>query len=189
MLSFPITQNGTYSDLFLANGITDFESACVFVRDLPYKRNSQRDDLTLVLKEHCGTCSSKHAVLAYLALEQNHPEVEIIAGIFLMSGETHPVLSTFFEDKPYSHLPECHCYLRINGERFDFTAPGNWMERIASKIVREQRMDPHQVIEWKVQIHKHYLEGWLKRNPQLSLTFEDLWNDREMCIRLLESRS
>jgi len=80
----------------------------------------------------------KHALLASLALEQQHPEVELIPGIFLMSGDTHPVLTSFFIDRPYDSIPECHCYLRMNGERFDFSAPGNSMNRIAPKIIREQ---------------------------------------------------
>lgn len=188
MLNFPIEKSGPFSDLFRANDIADFAAACSFIGNLPYERISQRNDLTLVLKELRGTCSSKHAVLAYLALEQEHPEVELIAGIFLMSGETHPILATFFDEQPYDHLPECHCYLRIGGERFDFTTKSNLMERIAPKIVREQRIDPHQVVEWKEQIHRHYLEGWLKRNPQLDLSFDELWSGREQCILILSEK-
>jgi len=185
MLDFPITEKGAYSDLFREKGLNKFSEACAFVQALPYGRNSKRDDLTLVLSEEKGSCSGKHALLANLALEQNHPEVEIIAGIFLMNGETHPVLAAFFEDKPYTAIPECHCYLRYNGERHDYTSPGNDMELIASKIVREQRIDPQQVVEWKPNMHKHYLESWLKRKPELSISFEQLWNDREACIRLM----
>lgn len=182
---FDLDKDGTYSDLFRENGCKTFAEACEWIRDLRYGRTSDREDLRLIFSERRGTCSSKHAVLAYAALEQHHPEVEIIAGIFLMNGETHPQLGDFFRDKPYSSLPECHCYLRIGGERFDFTTPGNAMESIAPKIVREQRMDPHQAAGWKVAIHRNYIEGWLKRNPQLGMTLENAWDDREKCIALL----
>ncbi len=38
-----------------------------FIRHLPYGRNSNRTDLSLVIKEQKGTCSSKHALLKEIA--------------------------------------------------------------------------------------------------------------------------
>jgi hypothetical protein len=151
------------------------------VQALPYGRNSSRDP-KLVLTEGKGACSGKHALLASLAEEHGETEIELIAGIFLMSGETHGALVDFFSGKPYDVIPECHCYLRYRGERFDYTSPGNGMERIAPKIVREQRIEPHQVVEWKPKIHQEYVKGWLRRNPQIDLTFEEIWEEREKCI-------
>lgn len=187
MKSFPLTADLPLTRLFLERGITDFSAACAHVQSLPYGRNANRSDFSLVLTEGKGACSGKHALLASLAEEHGESEIELIAGIFLLSGETHPVLASFFAGKPYAAIPECHCYLRYKGERFDFTSPGNGMERIAPKIIREQRIEPHQVVEWKPNMHAHYLEAWLKRNPQLDLTFEAVWRDREACIALMES--
>lgn len=184
MKQFPLTADLPVTRLFAEYGITDFLSACAYVQALPYGRNSSRD-ATLILTEGKGACSGKHALLASLAEEHNETEIELIAGIFLMSGETHAVLADFFADKPYSVIPECHCYLRYNGERFDYTAPGNGMARIASKIVREQRIEPHQVVEWKPKIHQEYIRSWLRRNQQITLTFEEMWADREKCIGLM----
>jgi hypothetical protein len=185
MRKFPLSSDSLYSKQFLELGITDFESACLYVQSLPYGRNADRSDFSLVLSEGKGSCSSKHGLLAALAEENGLQDVELIAGIFLMSDETHPKLAPFFVDKPYTNIPECHCYLRYKGERFDYTDSSNGMERIASKIVREQRIEPHQVGEWKPKIHQEYLKGWLKRNPQVSLSFEEMWEEREMCIGLL----
>jgi hypothetical protein len=139
----------------------------------------------LVITEQKGTCSSKHALLIELAEENAVTDVELIAGIFLMSPETHPQLTDFFADKPYTSLPECHCYLRFKGQRYDFTDTTNAMERIASKIVREQRIEPNQVRDWKVVIHKDYLQRWLNRQPALNLTLEEVWTQREAAIELL----
>jgi hypothetical protein len=50
--------------------------------------------------------------------------------------------------------------------------------------VREQRCEPNQMIEWKPMIHKHYLDGWLKRQ-NLSFTAEEIWEIREACIAVL----
>jgi hypothetical protein len=185
MIDFVLDASGAFSTLFHQKGIFNFRDACDFVAKLPYGRNSNRTNFSLVISEQKGTCSSKHALLAALAEENAHSEVELIAGIFLMSPETHPQLTNFFADKPYASLPECHCYLRYIGERFDFTDIGNGMERIASKIVREQRIEPNQVRDWKVVIHKDYLQRWLNRQPELNLSLEEVWNQRETAIALL----
>lgn len=185
MIDFELTSNEQFSSRFRELKITSFKDACDFVAELPYGRNANREDFGLVLSERKGTCSSKHALLASLALENGHPEIELIAGIFLMNEETHSKLSGFFVDKSYSTIPECHCYLRFNGERFDFTDTSDGLERIAPKLVREQRIDPNQVSDWKVMIHKHYLQGWLNRNPNLQLTLDEIWKDREEAIELL----
>ncbi|WP_343636848.1 hypothetical protein [Fluviicola sp.] len=185
MIDFQLTSGEPYSARFREAGIDSFVQACEFVAQLPYGRNANREDFGLVLSEGKGTCSSKHALLASLALENGHPEVELIAGIFLMNEETHAKLNVFFTGKSYSNIPECHCYLRFQGERFDYTDTSNGLERIAPKIVREQRIDPNQVTDWKIMIHKHYLQGWLTRNPSFQLTLEELWKDREEAIEIL----
>jgi hypothetical protein len=184
-MDFEITAPGEFSDLYSQAGCGTFTEACRWTAELRYGRNSDRSDFKLIFSESRGTCSSKHGALAYLALEQGHPEVEIIAGIFMMSGETHPVLHEFFSGKPYVALPECHCYLRIAGERLDFTSGSGLMQHIAPKIVREQRMDPHQAAEWKEGIHRNFIDGWLRRNPQIGLSADEIWAHRERCITLL----
>lgn len=185
MVDFQLTSTDIYSTAFRELGIHTFSEACAYVQQLPYGRNANRYDFGLVLTEQQGTCSSKHALLAYLADENKVPEVELIVGIFLMSAETNPKLTSFFSDKPYDCLPEAHCYLRYNGERFDYTGPGFVIERIAPKIVREQRAEPQQLAEWKPNIHRHYMEGWLRRNPQIDRTIDALWAEREQIIASL----
>ncbi|MNY00032.1 hypothetical protein D3C86_1325110 [compost metagenome] len=102
-----------------------------------------------------------------------------------MSDETHPKLTDFFSGKNYPNIPECHCYLRVKGERFDFTDTSDTMELISPKLVREQRIDPSQVSDWKIVIHKDYLQRWLNRNPAFEMTLEEIWKDREEAIALL----
>nr|WP_294858754.1 hypothetical protein [uncultured Fluviicola sp.] len=185
MIDFELTSNEPYSIAFRERGIHSFSRACDFIAKLPYGRNANREDFGLVLSEGKGTCSSKHALLATLALENGHAEIELIAGIFLMNEETHPKLTDFFTDKTYPNIPECHCYLRFQGERFDFTDASDRLKRIELKLVREQRIDPNQVSDWKIMIHKHYLQGWLNRNPNFQMTLEEIWKDREEVIELL----
>jgi hypothetical protein len=185
MINFPLISTEIYSSAFRELGINDFHSACQYLMKLPYGRNANRHDFLLTLTEGKGTCSSKHAILAYLADENGQKDVELIVGIFLMSAETHPKLTTFFSGKPYVCIPEAHCYLRYKGERFDYTDSSDALSRIAPKIVREQRAEPQQLVDWKPMIHRHYLEGWLKRNPQVELSVEELWAEREKAIAAL----
>lgn len=185
MIDFELTSNEKYSLAFREKGMNSFVEACNFIAKFPYGRNANREDFSLVFSEQKGTCSSKHALLAELALENGHPEVELIAGIFLMSGETHAKLAPFFENKPYTTLPECHCYLRYKGERFDFTDTSGTLELITPKLVREQRIDPSQVSDWKIVIHKDYLQRWLNRNPAIGMTLEAIWKEREEAISIL----
>lgn len=185
MIDFKLTSNEPFSTAFWERGIHTFSEACTFIHQLPYGRNANRSDFLLVMSEEKGTCSSKHALLASLALENGVEHVELIVGIYLMSPETNPSLEAFFSDKSYSAIPEAHCYLNYKGERLDFTALNFDKEKIAPKIVREQRIDPNQVGDWKIMIHKHYLQGWLKRNPAVQLSLDELWKDREEAIDLL----
>lgn len=187
MVNFQLTADETISTLFRSLGINDFDTACDYIARIPYGRNSNRADFLLVVSEKKGTCSSKHALLTALAEENAIHDIELIAGIFMLSRETHPQLASFFHDKLYDTIPECHCYLRFKGQRFDFTDRSNGMERIAAKIVREQRIEPHQVRDWKIVIHKHYMEGWLKRNPNLTISLDELWADREELINQLST--
>ncbi|MDR0801716.1 hypothetical protein [Fluviicola sp.] len=185
MKNFELSSSELYSVAFRDQGVHSFVEACNYIAQLPYGRNANREDFSLVLSERRGTSSSKHALLAELALENGRPEVELIAGIFLMSGETHTKLVPFFENKPYASLPECHCYLRYKGERFDFTDTSETLKRIIPKLVREQRIDPGQVCDWKIVIHQDYLKRWLNRNPAVGMTLEEIWKDREEVITLL----
>lgn len=102
-----------------------------------------------------------------------------------MDEVTHPVLSNFFKNKSYTSLPELHCYLRYKGFRFDFTSKTDSMLLISARIVREQRIELHQVGDWKKAIHRDYLQKWLQRKPELNITLDELWEQREECIRLL----
>lgn len=165
--------------------ISEFKDSCTFVKQLPYGRNYNKTELKLIFSEKKGTCSTKHAILTILAEENNKVEIELIAGIFLMDEHIYPVLSAFFKDKSYSSIHELHCYLRYKGQRFDFTSRIDRMPLISSKIVREQRIEPHQIGDWKKAIHMDYLQKWLQRKPELKISLEELWEQREECIRLL----
>jgi hypothetical protein len=134
------------------------------------------------LTEQKGTCSSKHALLSILAEENALQNVELIVGIFILSAETHPQVAPVLEKHKLTSIPECHVYLRYKGKRFDYTFPTQSIAPIENKIVREQRIEPQQVIDWKIVIHKDYLTRWLARTPDLSYDLNQIWSIREEII-------
>lgn len=185
MINFQLASSEMYSTAFRELGIFDFQSACDYIMQLPYGRNTHRDDFLLVLQEGKGTCSSKHALLAFLADENGQDDIELMLGLFQMSAETHPELEHYFAELPFPYLPEAHCYLRYKGQLYDYTSSKQDIRIIEPFIVREQRMEPQQVVEWKPKIHQEYLKGWLKRNPNITFTVDEIWSFREQMIAAL----
>ncbi len=85
----PIKQSGAISACFLAHGLRDYRDAARFVSELPYGRNSARTATCEVLTEGHGTCSTKHALLAALAAEQQIP-VALMLGTYEMNAVNTP---------------------------------------------------------------------------------------------------
>ena len=183
--NFKLNSESTISQKFKELGIQDFYSACEYVKNIPIGRNTSRNNFTLILEENIGTCSTKHALLNLLAEENNQNDIELMFGIYLISPETHSQLTKLFEEKGLVNLPESNCFLRYKGKRYDFTSQYNILNLIETKIVREQRIEPNQVGEWKEKIHQDYLMRWLKRKPELTISLDEIWKIREECQQLL----
>lgn len=185
---FELRQQGDYAP-FLSNlKIERFSDLADYLRNLPYGRTSKRDDFSSVFQEARGTCSSKHAILAELCDLNGRNDIELIVGIFLMDATYSGKLAPILERYQLEAIPEAHCYLRFQNQRYDFSASHSKPEQFQQKLVREQRCEPRQVIDWKRMIHQHYLTSWLKRK-QLPYTPEQLFEIREACILALSRES
>jgi len=57
---------------------------------LPYGRTANRTDLSLVISEQKGTCSSKHALLKEVADLNGIKGIDLIIGIYKMSEANTP---------------------------------------------------------------------------------------------------
>lgn len=116
----PITPSGPVGKRFLNLGIDTFLAACGYVHELPYGYNSDRDDLMILFRENMGSCTTKHAVIATLAMELNLP-VEKHIGIYAMTEAivtgTDPILEKY--SLPY--VPMIHCFLGYGQYRVDLT--------------------------------------------------------------------
>lgn len=64
-----ITPSGIISRKFLELGIKSFKEACLFVHNMNYGYNSDKDNMLTLFRENLGSCTTKHGVIAKLAEE------------------------------------------------------------------------------------------------------------------------
>lgn len=164
--------------------IQDWDQLIEYVTQLPYGRTSKREDVSLVLSEQKGTCSSKHALLASVAKENKLTEVSLLVVLFKMSGantpKVEPVLSQF--NLPY--IPEAHTVIQVGNTIIDATTPEANFTKIEDAILHTEVITPEQIIDYKVIRHQAYLKEWREQHA-VDFSFETLWSIREECIKAL----
>ena len=181
---FRIAERGSCSRLFLERGLSNFQDAALYVRALPYRRTSVPRDCMSVLREGCGTCSGKHALLASLAEEQAQP-VDLLLGIFALGPQNSPRLAPILSAYELEFIPECHAYLRWKGRRLDFTGERFPLEP-ADAFLNEEQVAPAALAACKDVFHKRFLEEWLARSGLAArFDLQTLWAVREECIAAL----
>lgn len=161
-----------------------FEELILKVKNIPYGKNANRHDFSLVLKENKGTCSSKHSFLKDFATKNHIQNVNLYIGMFKMNEANTPKLGTLITEYNLDYIPEAHCYLKINGIPVDVTTSESFYDKIKNDILEEIEIQPEQVSEFKIDYHKKYLQNWIKETHQTK-TFDEIWTIREQCIEKL----
>ncbi|MCW1148711.1 hypothetical protein [Flavobacterium lacisediminis] len=162
----------------------NFEELIEKVKNIPYGRNANRYDFTLVLSENKGTCSSKHAFLKDFADKNEIKNVKLYIGIFKMNEVNTPKLGDLLSKNNINYIPEAHCYLKINQIPVDATTSDSFYDKIKLDILEEIEIIPNQVSDFKVAYHKAFLKKWIEETNQNN-TFEEIWKIREQCISKL----
>jgi hypothetical protein len=162
----------------------NFEELIDKVKNLPYGRNTNRYDFSLVLSENKGTCSSKHAFLKDFADKNEIENVKLYIGIFKMNEVNTQKLGDLLTKNNIKYIPEAHCYLKINQIPVDVTTSDSFYDKIKHDIIEEIEIIPNQVSDFKVEYHKAFLKKWIKETNQNN-TFEEIWRIREQCISKL----
>jgi len=157
-----------------------------YIKELPYGRISNREDLTLVLSEQKGSCSSKHALLKTVAVENQMEDVGLFIGIYKMTRENTPGIGSVLTDHKLPYMPEAHCYLKIDGEPFDATNAVSDFYQIKKDLIEEMEIEPWQIGSFKVEYHKCFLKNWISCNS-VGIPFDQLWSIREKCIENLSN--
>lgn len=180
---FNIQPFGKISEACLTHHLTSFHEAITFIKHLPYGRNANKNDLSTLFADGCATCGTKHALLKQLALEHQEENIHLITGLFRMHGKNTPAVAETLQAHRLGYLPEVHCYLKFMGRRFDFTTANPKSLNFEPDLIKEKEILPDQITDYKVAYHKHHLAAWLKANPQLPYSLEELWTIREQCIQ------
>jgi hypothetical protein len=182
----PLRVAGPVTAEFMARDIADFQAAGRYLQGLPYGRTADRADFSAVLHEGRGTCSTKHALLATLAHEQQLAVV-LTLGIYDMHEHNTPGVGRVLARYGLVSLPEAHCYLTYRGTRIDVTRSGAAPAEPITRFLHEEAIVPEQIGEYKVALHRHCMQEWVRKHLQTvnGLSFERLWRIREECIAAL----
>jgi len=181
-----LTTQYPVSHFFNSLGHETFIDAANWVNDLPYKRNSDKNDIHILLKEKQGTCSTKHATLKRLALENNIQDIHLMLGIFQMNAINTPAVKDVLQHYNVDYIPEAHNYLKLHNTILDFTGLASQEQTFEDVLLVEIEITPEQINTFKIDYHKQYLHSWLQRNS-IPYTLEEIWTIRELCIEALFS--
>ncbi|WP_296381283.1 hypothetical protein [Winogradskyella sp.] len=184
--NFELVSSDELTKILKKSNISSWNELTDFIKNLPYGRNDNRTDLSLVLKDKKGTCSSKHALLKEIASLNAIPNIKLILGIYKMNSSNTPKIGDILVKVNLQYIPEAHCYLFIDGERIDFTSRNSDFNRIKNDVLLEQEIEPHQVAQFKVDFHKAFIKTWIKEQ-NIPFSFNEIWELREQCITNLSA--
>lgn len=152
----PLPSKDSVTASFIARGIGDFRAAGRSLHLLPYGRNADRSDSRLVLPEGRGTCSTKHALLAELAREQQLA-IFLTLGIYEMSERNAPGVGVVFSRYGLRCIPEAHCYLTYRRIRIDITHSSSEPTEPIDRLLYEETILAEQIGNYKVELHQRFL--------------------------------
>lgn len=179
--SIKLTETQPLSKTCIDKGLRDFTSVFNHVKQLPYGRTTNRSDYSLILKEHKGTCSTKHAFLKAIAIENNIKNIELYLGVFKMNGTNTPKIKSVLDLHQLDYIPEAHCFLKFNNQIIDITFNTNKTSAFVETLMYESAIEPEQIGDYKVEFHKAFLKTWIQ-SQHLNISFDQLWTIRENCI-------
>ncbi len=163
----------------------NFQETIHFVKQIPYGRNSNRKDFSLVISENKGTCSSKHAYLKDFANKNNIPNVQLFIGIYKMNEQNTNIEKILSEHK-IDFILEAHCYLKIDQKIVDVTSKNSNFDKIRADLIQEIEIEPFQVSDFKIDYHQIFIRNWLIETKS-NFTFDEIWKIREICIEKLSN--
>lgn len=184
MLKNKLKHKGKLSKRLLELEVFSFSDAIEFVKNLPYGKTTDRANPDLVLEELKGTCSTKHAIIKKLAQEQNFEQVKLYLCMFKMNEANTPKLNSILSKNKLEYIPEAHCVLKVNDTFVDVTNATSKYEKLKKDVLGSVEIEPNQISDFKLNYHQTYLKKWLQEQ-ELRLTFNELWQIREDCIKAL----
>lgn len=183
-----LNANDATTQKLKAVGLLNWNDFLEYVRRLPYGRNSHRSEPTLCINEQKGTCSTKHALIKYVAEENGIPGIDLVLGIYKMHSGNTPGVEKVLNHYGIEYIPEAHCYVRWNQRYFDATTLHADIHRIRQEVLLEEIIQAEQVDVYKPQWHQAYLRQWILEQG-IPFSFEQIWRIREECISAISAKN
>lgn len=185
VFNFDLKSSSLLSKACKELGLTTFNAVCNHIKQLPYGRNSDRGDFTLILNENKGTCSTKHAFLKQIAMENEQELVMLCLGIYEMNEANTKGIGHILKMHELNYIPEAHTYLKLGSEIVDVTRTIDSEISFVSSLLIEEQISPKQIGQYKVDFHKTYLKQWIT-TENVRYDFDSIWDIRESCIKALK---
>ena len=185
-MNFKIKSSALISSAFSNRGISDFQQACDFIKNLAYRRNGNRKDSLCVFTDLGGTCSTKHAVLKRLADENGCADIKLMLGIFKMNQVNTPKVASVLDKFGIQLMPEAHNYLKIDDKILDCTRRNSSAADFENDLLLEIEITPEQIADFKVDFQRKFLDRYLEENDEIKYDTEEFWKIREVCIAALQ---
>jgi len=178
---------GIISAKFLSLGIKSFTQACQYIQELPYGYNTDRDDLMILFKEKKGTCTTKHAVIAALAIELNLAIKKSI-GIYAMTEEIVTGTDEILEKFHLPYVPMIHCFLVYGQYRVDLSEGNkNGKNRPIEEFLYTQRVEPNISAKAEYLLYRNALKDHiLKQKEMKGVKISQTLHAREQGLKLLK---
>ncbi|MGV9173683.1 MAG: hypothetical protein ACOC44_15730 [Promethearchaeia archaeon] len=182
-----IEPRGEISKKFLDLGIDSYKEACFYLHNLPYGYNSDYDDELILFKEQKGTCTTKHAVAAALALELKiplHKNVGIYKFTEKISWDADKILDKYVI--PY--VPMVHCFLVYKDFRFDLTEGNkNGKKTSIENFLHVEQVEPFISRKEEYKLFRNVLRNKILSNKDMKgIKERTLLKAREEAIVLLK---
>ena len=179
--NFTLNQDEPFSKFCIERGIKDFNTLCYFVKHLPYGRTKNRSDYASIIHENKGTCSTKHAFLKKIALENNANQITLHIGIYKMNKSNTKGIGNTLVTYGLSYIPEAHTYLKFHDVIYDYTSPFSQDATFKDSLLHEESILPEQIGNYKLTTHKNYIKNWVI-SKNIPYTEDEIWKIREACI-------
>ncbi len=185
----PIKSAGFISKQFLKINISSFRDACAYVHNMPYGYNTDRDDLMSLFREGKGTCTTKHAVIASLAVELGlavHKHV----GIYAMTEDLVTGADAILKRYALPYLPMVHCFLAYETYRVDLTeGNANGKNGSIEKFFYTAKVAPNIQAKEEYLLYRTVLQNQILTRHELDgVPIKTILQAREEGLALLKSK-
>lgn len=179
-------ERGEFSKKFLDLGVSSFKEACMYVHNLEYGYNSDKDNKWIVFKELKGSCTTKHAVIATLAQELGIPLYKHV-GIYKFTEDICEGASAILEKYSLPYVPMVHCFLVHENHRFDLTEGNfNGKKTAINEFIHEVQVIPFITRIDEYNLYKEIIETHVSPSEEMKgIKKHTILKGREEAINLL----